>query len=127
MEETPLNVFGKAIIPCSIDPLTGFYRDGCCTTGKDDYGQHTVCIVATEEFLQFSRKAGNDLSTPRPEFLFAGVKPGDKWCLCMMRWVEAYQAGCAPDLILEATNQSVLKTIPFEVLLEYKYDNTLKA
>ncbi|NOT37175.1 MAG: DUF2237 domain-containing protein [Saprospiraceae bacterium] len=120
MEKSPLNVFGKEIEPCSLKPLTGFYRDGCCTTGVDDVGLHTVCIVATEEFLEFSKKVGNDLSTPRPEHLFDGVKPGDRWCLCMMRWVEAYQAGCAPDVVLEATNKSVLETIPFEVLLEYK-------
>lgn len=120
MEDQPLNVYGKPIEACSLKPLTGFYRDGCCRTGVDDIGLHTVCIVATEEFLEFSAQVGNDLSTPRPEYLFPGVKPGDRWCLCMLRWVEAYKAGCAPDVVLEATNQSVLETVPFEVLLEYK-------
>ncbi|MCC6816392.1 MAG: DUF2237 domain-containing protein [Saprospiraceae bacterium] len=122
MEKLALNVFGKPITVCSLDPLTGFYRNGCCSTGEDDIGQHTVCIVASEEFLQFSKKAGNDLSTPRPEYLFSGVKPGDRWCLCMLRWVEAYKAGFAPLVVLESTNQCVLKTIPFEVLLEYKVE-----
>jgi uncharacterized protein (DUF2237 family) len=121
METQPKNVFGKDIIPCSFDPLTGFYRDGCCTTGEDDLGLHLVCIVATAEFLSFSKKAGNDLSTPRPEYRFAGVRPGDRWCLCALRWVEAYRAGFAPQIVLESTNREVLKIIPFETLLEYKY------
>ncbi|MEO6191112.1 MAG: DUF2237 domain-containing protein [Saprospiraceae bacterium] len=121
MELKPLNVFGKPIEACSLEPLTGFYRDGCCRTGIDDLGMHTVCIVATKEFLEFSSRSGNDISTPRPEFMFAGVKPGDRWCLCALRWVEAYKAGHAPMLVLEATNQELLKTISFEVLLDYKY------
>ena len=108
MELNPLNVFGKPIEACSLEPLTGFYRDGCCRTGIDDLGMHTVCIVATKEFLEFSSRAGNDISTPRPEYMFAGVKPGDRWCLCALRWVEAYKAGYAPMLILEATNQELL-------------------
>lgn len=121
MEEKPLNVFDKPIEACSMRPLTGFYRDGCCRTGEDDLGMHTVCIVATKEFLEFSKKVGNDLSTSRPEYLFDGVKPGDRWCLCALRWLEAYEAGFAPMLILEATNKEMLKTVPFEVLLEYKF------
>ena len=120
MEKNPLNVFGKPIEPCSKNPLTGFYRDGCCTTGVDDIGLHTVCIIADAEFLEFSKRAGNDLSTPRPEFMFPGVKPGQQWCLCALRWKEAYEAGMAPSLVLEATNQDVLKYIPFEWLLEFK-------
>jgi uncharacterized protein (DUF2237 family) len=120
MENNPLNVFGKPIEPCSNNPLTGFYRDGCCTTGIEDQGMHTVCILADEEFLEFSKRMGNDLSTPRPEYMFPGVKPGQKWCLCALRWKEAYEAGMAPDIVLEATNQDVLKYIPFECLLEYK-------
>jgi uncharacterized protein (DUF2237 family) len=120
MEINPLNVFGKPIEPCSSKPLTGFYRDGCCTTGVDDTGMHTVCILADAEFLAYSKKAGNDLSTPRPEFMFPGIKPGDRWCLCALRWKEAYEAGKAPDVVLESTNQDVLKYIPFEVLLEFK-------
>ncbi|MEP7196578.1 MAG: DUF2237 domain-containing protein [Saprospiraceae bacterium] len=121
LEEKPLNVFDKPIEACSMRPLTGFYRDGCCRTGEDDLGMHTVCIVATKEFLEFSKKVGNDLSTSRPEYLFDGVKPGDRWCLCALRWLEAYEAGFAPMLILEATNKEMLKTVPFEVLLEYKF------
>lgn len=121
METTPLNVFGKSIEPCSLNPLTGFYRDGCCTTGREDKGLHTVCIIATEEFLSYSAKVGNDLSTPHPEYMFAGVKPGDRWCLCAMRWIEAYQAGCAPFVVLESTNQDILKYVSFDLLLDYKY------
>jgi len=120
MEKNPLNVFGKPIEPCSKNPLTGFYRDGCCTTGVDDHGLHTVCIIADAEFLEFSKRAGNDLSTPRPEFMFPGVKPGQQWCLCALRWKEAYEAGMAPLIVLESSNQDVLKYIPFEWLLEFK-------
>ncbi|HRG69453.1 MAG: DUF2237 domain-containing protein [Saprospiraceae bacterium] len=118
-----LNVFGKPLTPCSMNPLTGFYRDGCCSTGEEDLGMHTVCIRANWEFLEFSKRKGNDLSTPRPEYQFAGVRPGDQWCLCAMRWKEAWEAGCAPAVILEATNQDVLKYIPFEVLLEFKVES----
>lgn len=95
MELEPKNVFGNPLMTCSISPLTGFYRDGCCTTGEEDLGMHTVCIVASKEFLDFSKQKGNDLSTPRPEFSFSGVRPGDRWCLCALRWVEAYEAGMA--------------------------------
>ncbi|HRI00689.1 MAG TPA: DUF2237 domain-containing protein [Saprospiraceae bacterium] len=120
MESNPLNVFGKPIVACSMEPLTGFYRDGCCTTGKEDLGMHTVCIVADAEFLAFSKSVGNDLSTAFPAYRFPGVKPGDRWCLCALRWKEAYEAGKAPAVVLESTNQDVLKYIPFEVLLEFK-------
>lgn len=120
MEKDALNVFGKTLEPCSKDPLTGFYRDGCCTTGSDDLGMHTVCIYADEEFLEYSKSVGNDLSTPRPEYLFPGVRPGDQWCLCALRWKQAYEAGKAPQVALESTNQKVLQYIPFESLLEYK-------
>jgi uncharacterized protein (DUF2237 family) len=121
METNALNVFGKPLEKCSGDPLTGFYRDGCCTTGKEDVGMHTVCIVADEEFLQFSKDRGNDLSTPRPEYMFSGVKPGQRWCLCALRWKEAYEAGFAPNVILESTNIDVLKYISFEDILEFKH------
>lgn len=121
MEPSASNVFGNPIIPCSMMPLTGFYRDGCCTTGAEDIGLHLVCIVATADFLAFSKQKGNDLSTPRPEYRFAGVKPGDRWCLCAMRWVEAYEFHKAPPVILESTNREVLRYIPFETLLEYKF------
>jgi len=121
METKPLNVFGKSLVECSLDPLTGFYRDGCCTTGTDDHGQHLVCIVASADFLIFSKKQGNDLSTPLPAFQFAGIKPGDRWCLCASLWLEAYHAGQAPSVVLESTNQKVLDVIPFEILLEFKH------
>ncbi|HRG32288.1 MAG: DUF2237 domain-containing protein [Saprospiraceae bacterium] len=121
MELEPKNVFGNPLMTCSISPLTGFYRDGCCTTGEEDLGMHTVCIVASKEFLDFSKQKGNDLSTPRPEFSFSGVRPGDRWCLCALRWVEAYEAGMAPSVILESCNKDVLRIIPFEILLEFKH------
>src|SRR5580704_12136599 len=98
------NVLGGELEVCGVDPLTGFYRDGCCNTGPDDLGVHTVCIQATAEFLQFSALAGNDLSTPHPEWNFAGVKPGDRWCLCAPRWAEALAAGYAPPVVLAATH-----------------------
>ncbi|MBK8954824.1 MAG: DUF2237 domain-containing protein [Saprospiraceae bacterium] len=124
MEKHPLNVFGKPLEPCSTNPLTGFYRDGCCRTGFEDTGQHTVCILADEEFLEYSKSVGNDLSTPRPEYLFPGVKPGEKWCLCALRWAQACDAGKAPLVYLEATNMDVLKDIQFEQLLEHKLVQT---
>ena len=122
MEKFPLNVFGKPLQPCSHRPLTGFYRDGCCTTGVEDTGMHTVCVLADSEFLAFSKSRGNDLSTPRPEYGFSGVQPGDRWCLCALRWKEAYEAGMAPQVCLEATNQDILRIIPFEILLEFKLE-----
>ena len=102
------NVLGGPLATCSTTPLTGFYRDGCCTTGPEDRGRHTVCAVVTAEFLAFSRSVGNDLSTPRPEFGFAGLRPGDRWCLCAARWHEAYEAGCAPRVVLDATEAASL-------------------
>jgi uncharacterized protein (DUF2237 family) len=111
------NVFGEELMPCSIAPMTGFYRDGCCETGREDFGNHTVCAVMTEEFLLFSKNRGNDLTTPRPEFAFPGLKPGDKWCLCANRWVEAFRADCAPPVFLEATNEASLSIIPMGILI----------
>ena len=105
------NVLGTELQPCSTDPMTGFYRDGCCNTGESDYGLHVVCVVMTEEFLEFSRAVGNDLSTPVPEFQFPGLKPGDRWCLCAERWKEAFDAGVAPPVILEATHISTLEFV----------------
>lgn len=122
MENNPLNVFGKPLESCSKRPLTGYYRNGCCATGSDDIGMHTVCIKADAEFLEFSKHAGNDLSTPRPEYMFPGVRPGDQWCLCALRWKEAYEAGKAPSVVLESTNQDVLKYISFDSLLEFKLE-----
>lgn len=101
----PLNVLGDELEPCSYDPMTGYYRDGCCNTGAGDVGVHTVCVVVSEEFLAFSAAVGNDLSTPRPEYGFAGLKPGDRWCLCAPRWQEAYDAGLAPQVVLAATHE----------------------
>jgi uncharacterized protein (DUF2237 family) len=103
-----LNVLGGTLVPCSMSPVTGYYRNGCCDTGPDDTGSHTVCAVMTAEFLLFSRAAGNDLSTPRPEFDFSGLRPGDRWCLCAPRWQEALEAGAAPQVVLEATHQGAL-------------------
>lgn len=115
------NVFGEVISTCSNKPKTGFFRDGCCNTDVRDLGEHTVCIIATEEFLTFSKNAGNDLSTPIPAYSFPGVKPGDRWCLCALRWIEAYRYNCAPKVVLEATNETVLKHVPMKLLLEYAY------
>ncbi|WP_112324018.1 DUF2237 family protein [Oceanibium sediminis] len=104
----PVNVLGGPLGLCSVAPITGFWRDGCCNTGPADHGRHTVCAVMTAEFLAFSAARGNDLSTPRPEFGFEGLKPGDRWCLCAERWVEAFDAGAAPDVVLEATHHATL-------------------
>ncbi len=117
MEMDPdLNVVGGELLPCSAEPLTGFYRNGCCSTGPDDVGSHTVCVIATADFLEFSRLAGNDLSTPRPEWGFAGLEPGDRWCLCADRWLEAHDAGHAPDVVLGATHRRALEVVPIELL-----------
>lgn len=111
MSPLPLNVLGTEIKECSRDPLTGFYRTGSCITGSDDFGHHLVCIEATAEFLEFSRSRGNDLSTPHPEIGFPGVAPGDRWCLCAERWQEAFEAGFAPPVHLEATHILTLEFI----------------
>ncbi len=111
-----VNVVGGELLPCSTDPLTGFYRNGCCSTGPDDHGSHTVCVVVTADFLEFSLRAGNDLSTPHPEWGFAGLQPGDRWCLCASRWLEAHDAGHAPDVVLGATHRRALEIVPIELL-----------
>ena len=113
------NVLGGPLMECGRDPLTGFHRDGCCRTGPHDHGVHSVCARVTEEFRAFSRAAGNDLSTPRPEFGFEGLRPGDRWCLCAARWVQAYEAGFAPPVILEATHEDTLKVATLEQLREH--------
>ena len=113
------NVLGGELESCSLSPLTGFYRTGCCDTGPEDLGVHTVCAQVTEEFLAFSRRRGNDLSTPRPEFGFAGLSPGDRWCLCADRWREAWEAGMAPKVVLASTHRSVLDTIPLAILQQH--------
>lgn len=111
------NVLGGELANCSRDPMTGFYRDGCCNTGPQDRGLHVVCAVVTEEFLAFSKGRGNDLSTPRPEYRFPGLEGGDQWCLCALRWKEAFEAGVAPGVRLEATHEKALEVIEFEDLL----------
>jgi len=113
------NVLGRELEPCSIDPVTGFFRNGCCETSHEDVGLHTVCAVMTAEFLAFSRSVGNDLSTPRPEFGFPGLKPGDRWCLCGPRWKQALDAGAAPQVVLEATHEETLAIVPLGVLKDY--------
>jgi uncharacterized protein len=105
------NVLGTALVPCSYDPLTGFYRDGCCNTADDDTGSHVVCVKVTADFLAFSIRRGNDLSTPRPEYRFRGLVPGDRWCLCALRWREACEAGAAPPVVLESTHERALDFI----------------
>ncbi|EKV32553.1 hypothetical protein C882_2632 [Caenispirillum salinarum AK4] len=118
------NVFGDALTPCSENPRTGFYRTGCCETGPQDLGLHLICAEMTAEFLAFSKKAGNDLSTPRPEFGFPGLKPGDRWCLCAGRWREAHEAGVAPRVVLKSTHEETLAVIPMDVLKDYALDLT---
>jgi len=118
-KDIPLNVLGQPLVPCSFDPLTGFFRDGCCKTDENDVGRHLLCAVVTSEFLQFSLEMGNDLITPIPEFHFSGLTPGDQWCLCVNRWIEALEANCAPAIKLESTHIKVLETISLEVLQHY--------
>jgi hypothetical protein len=118
----PLNVFGEPLQPCSEDPLTGFYRDGCCRTGPDDPGRHVVCVEVTREFLAFSRARGNDLSTPVKAYGFPGLKPGDRWCLCALRWKEAFDAGMAPRVVLAATHESMLRVVALSVLKTHAVD-----
>jgi len=118
-----LNVLGGDLKPCSLDPVTGFYRTGACQVGPEDVGCHAVCIVATEEFLAFSRRAGNDLSTPMPDFGFPGLKAGDRWCLCASRWKEALDAGAAPMVVLESTSIAALHHVSRGVLEEYAVED----
>jgi uncharacterized protein (DUF2237 family) len=115
------NVFGEPLVPCSFDPLTGFFRDGCCRTSEEDIGKHTVCVVMTATFLTFSETCGNDLTTPRPEWGFPGLRPGDQWCLCASRWVEAWRAGMAPKVVLESTHQDVLQMVSIDDLRQHAY------
>ena len=114
-----VNVLGEALAPCSYDPLTGFFRDGHCNTCAEDQGSHTVCAIMTAEFLAWSKYVGNDLSTPRPEFGFGGLQPGDNWCLCAGRFLQAVDEGCGPRINLDATHQSALEIVPLEVLVRH--------
>lgn len=118
-DEDARNVLGTELIPCSLDPVTGFFRNGCCETGPEDIGLHTVCVVMSAEFLAFSKAAGNDLSTPIPQYGFHGLKPGDRWCLCAPRWKEALDAGMAPQVVLESTHEETLAIVPLGVLKDY--------
>ena len=121
MDES-VNVYGEQLLNCRDDPLTGFFRDGCCNTSAQDLGSHTVCVAVTDEFLAFSRSRGNDLATPVPDFGFPGLKPGDRWCLCAARWLEALQAGVAPRVRLRATHQRTLEVVPLADLKLYAID-----
>ncbi|MGB1008460.1 MAG: DUF2237 family protein [Thiolinea sp.] len=117
-----LNVLGTELEECSTDPMTGFFRNGCCATGPQDRGSHTVCVRVSREFLEFSKARGNDLMTPVPQFEFPGLKPGDQWCLCAMRWKEAFEAGVAPRVMLRSTHEAALKIIPLENLKQVAGD-----
>jgi len=116
-----VNVLGGVLEPCSTQPVTGFYRDGCCNTGAEDLGLHTVCVVLTAEFLLFSKSRGNDLSTPMPQYGFPGLKPGDRWCLCASRWKEAFDADVAPQVVLEATHAVTLHVVPLADLKRHAF------
>ena len=116
MSHTPLNVLGRPLVPCGTEPMTGYFRDGCCRTDASDRGLHVVCAVMNDEFLAFSRRRGNDLSTPRPEFDFPGLRAGDRWCLCANRWLEAWLEGVAPRVVLESTHLNALGVVTLEQL-----------
>ena len=116
MPKQQRNILGQILIPCSTDPMTGFYRTGCCETGDEDQGRHLICAVMTDPFLEFSMSKGNDLSTPHPQWGFPGLKAGDQWCLCALRWKEALEAGCAPHVILESTHHNALQYVSLEDL-----------
>ena len=120
--QAALNVLGEPLAPCSLDPVTGFYRDGCCNTDYDDTGIHTVCVRVTAKFLAFSKQRGNDLSTPMPEFGFPGLKPGDQWCLCAGRWKEALDAGAAPSVVLASTHEETLAIVALDDLKRHALD-----
>ena len=117
-----INVFDEPLDVCNENPVTGFFRDGCCNTGDDDSGSHTVCVQLSAEFLEFSKAQGNDLSTPRPEFGFDGLKPGDRWCLCAPRWAEAYNHDAAPRVYLRRTHKRALEYVPLKILRTFAVD-----
>ncbi len=122
MTEDDRNVLGGTLIPCSVSPRTGFYRDGCCNTGPEDVGLHVVCAQVTAAFLAFARGRGNDLVTPAPEYGFPGLKPGDRWCVCAGTWREAFEAGVAPPVVLAATHEETLAMIPLDALKQHALD-----
>ncbi|MDR7149535.1 uncharacterized protein (DUF2237 family) [Hydrogenophaga palleronii] len=120
-----LNVLGGELQACSYDPLTGFLRDGCCQVGPEDRGSHWICARVTSEFLAYSFASGNDLSTPKPEWRFAGLKPGDRWCLCALRWLDALEAGVAPPVVLQSTHEEALTLVPLEILQLHAWPNAM--
>ena len=115
------NVLGEELVPCSYAPLTGYFRDGCCRTDQSDLGTHVICARVTRAFLDYSLSQGNDLVTPKPEWRFAGLKPGDRWCLCVMRWLQALQAGVAPPVVLSSTHEAALRHVPLVVLQQHAW------
>ncbi|MDQ1694894.1 MAG: uncharacterized protein QOJ03_247 [Frankiaceae bacterium] len=117
-----LNVLGGPLEPCGLDPVTGFYRDGCCSSGPEDVGSHTICAVVTREFLEHQVRVGNDLVTPRPEYGFVGLSPGDRWCVVAARWAQAYNDGVAPPVVLASTNALATTIVPLEVLERFAAD-----
>ena len=116
MADIELNVLGSELVECGTDPVTGFFRDGCCSTGPEDLGSHTVCVVVTAEFLRHQKSVGNDLTTPRPEYRFPGLVPGDRWCVVASRWLQAHNDGMATPVVLAATHERALEVIPLELL-----------
>jgi len=116
------NIFGEKLLTCSVAPMTGYFRDGSCNTCRQDVGSHTVCVEVTQAFLEYSRFSGNDLSTPAPEFGFSGLKPGDRWCLCAARWMEAHKSGMAPRVVLQRSHKRALEVVPLEILRQYAID-----
>jgi len=120
--DQPVNVFGEVLEACNENPVTGFYRDGCCNTGDEDVGSHSVCVRITREFLEFSRFQGNDLSTPKPQFGFPGLQPGDRWCLCAARWLEAHENDMAPRVYLKGTHKRALEIVPLDLLRQFAAD-----
>ena len=119
------NVLGTELAPCSYDPLTGYFRDGCCNTDANDHGSHLICVRVTAEFLRFSKAAGNDLVTPLPQHRFTGLEPGDRWCLCALRWREALEAGVAPPVVLEATHANALQFVTMAQLEKHRFQGTV--
>ncbi len=122
IQHESLNVYDEVLESCCEHPVTGFFRDGCCNTADEDYGMHTVCVEVTDEFLQFSQRMGNDLSTPHPEFNFPGLQAGDRWCLCASRWLQAHQAGCAPRVHIRSTHKRTLEIVDLKLLKQYAVD-----
>jgi len=122
MKKPARNILGEELVPCGLDPMTGFYRDGCCDTGPEDAGSHTVCVAVTDEFLSFTKSAGNDLSTPVPAYGFPGLKDGDRWCLCASRWLQAFNEGDAPRVYVQSTHEAALKIIPLDILTSMAAD-----